>query len=137
MPRPGIVARSPDVIYTSSHMTAAPIHTTRTSSLSRAAVLLYAVAQLFIALATVTEGRFGADARAHVETAGTSAHHAHDEAGCAACAARALLWAIDGTERVRIPARPREFAVASRTDAHPDVATLASTRPRAPPLRQA
>jgi hypothetical protein len=50
-----------------------------------------AVAQLFIATAPLAEARSGPDARAHVEVAGTSLHHAHDEATCAACISQHLL----------------------------------------------
>jgi len=68
------------------------------------AAAIAAAAQVFIAAAPLTEGRFGPDARAHVESAGTSLHHAHDEATCAACVSQHLLAAAE-------PERPREFVI--------------------------
>lgn len=53
--------------------------------------LFAAAAQVFIAGAPLAEARFGPDARAHAEAAGTSLHHAHDEATCAACVSQHLL----------------------------------------------
>jgi hypothetical protein len=50
-----------------------------------------AAAQLFLAAAPLGEVRFGADAKAHIEAAGTSLHHAHDEANCAACVSQHIL----------------------------------------------
>ena len=50
-----------------------------------------AAAQLFLAAAPLGEARFGADERAHLEAAGTSLHHAHDEATCAACVSQHIL----------------------------------------------
>lgn len=131
-----MVASKARSAYTSRLMTACP-PLTRSSHLSRAAVVLYAVAQLFIALVSVTEGRFGADARAHVEAAGTSMHHAHDEGGCAACAARALLSTNDRADRIALPARPKESVAEAQTASRPNMAARASARPRAPPVRQA
>lgn len=53
--------------------------------------LFAATAQVFIAGAPLAEARFGPDAGAHVEAAGTSLHHAHNEATCAACVSQHLL----------------------------------------------
>jgi hypothetical protein len=100
-------------------------------------MFLIAVAQLFLAIASFTEGRFGADARAHFESAGTSAHHAHNEADCAACAARGLLAMANRADHSAIESQ-REVALTSpKRDEHPDRLTRSSSRPRAPPLRQA
>jgi hypothetical protein len=55
------------------------------------AAIVAAAAQLALCSASFAEARFGADARAHVETSGTRIHHAHDEATCAACSGRHLL----------------------------------------------
>src|SRR3982074_847128 len=61
------------------------------TALRRPALYLLAASLLLLAFAPLTEFQFGADARPHVEVAGTSAHHAHNPADCAACAARGLL----------------------------------------------
>src|SRR5215217_575179 len=62
-------------------------------SLWRPAMFFFAVAQIFLSFAPVLEGRQGPNARAHVEEAGTTLHHAHNETDCAACIARGLLSA--------------------------------------------
>ena len=72
-----------------------------------------AVAQVFIAAAPLAEVRFGPDARAHVESAGTSLHHAHDEGTCAACVSQHLLATAE-------PGRPHDL-----------VLIVSSSRPRA------
>ena len=76
------------------------------------AATIAAAAQVFIAAAPLAEGRFGPDARAHAESAGTSLHHAHDDATCAACVSQHLLATAE-------PGRPREF-----------VFIVSSSRPR-------
>ncbi len=96
-------------------------------------MLFFALAQLVLAFAPILEGRLGASTRAHVESAGTGAHHAHDEANCSACVARQLL---SGTE---LPAR--HDSVLDGTSPQPVPVSVAfsgsssppSTRPRAPP----
>ena len=50
-----------------------------------------AAAQLFLAAVPLGEARFDADEKAHVEAAGTSLHHAHNEATCAACVSQHIL----------------------------------------------
>ena len=77
------------------------------------AATIAAVAQAFIAAAPLSEGRFGPDARAHVETAGTSLHHAHDDATCAACVSQHLLATAE-------PGRPHDILI-----------VVSSSRPRA------
>lgn len=54
-------------------------------------MFIFAVAQIMLAFAPLAEARYGDDARAHVEEAGTTLHHAHNEADCVACIARGLL----------------------------------------------
>lgn len=103
----------------------------------RFAVALYAIAQVSLVLAACTEGRFGADAHSHVEVAGTSSHHAHDEGGCAACSARALLSSADRAQQSPILAVDNGAASVSQIDARFDRLALAAARPRAPPVRQA
>jgi len=56
-----------------------------------AAAAFAAAAQMLIAGAPLAEACFGPDASAHVEVAGTSLHHAHDEATCVACVSQHLL----------------------------------------------
>ena len=58
--------------------------------LARSAMIFLAVAQVFLAFAPLAEVK-GASTTAHVEEAGTTEHHSHDEASCAACVARTLL----------------------------------------------
>lgn len=50
-----------------------------------------AAAQLFLAAVPLGEVRLDTDERAHIEAAGTSLHHAHDEATCAACVSQHIL----------------------------------------------
>jgi hypothetical protein len=76
------------------------------------AATIAAAAQVFIAAAPLAEGRFGPDARAHIESAGTSLHHAHDDATCAACVSQHLLAAAE-------PGRPHDL-----------VFIVSSSRPR-------
>lgn len=64
-------------------------------ALWRPAIFFFAVAQIFLSFAPLIEGRQGPDARAHVEESGTTIHHAHNEAACAACAARGLLGSAE------------------------------------------
>lgn len=102
-------------------------------TLWRPALLFFAVAQMMLALAPIMEGRLGASTSAHVESAGTGLHHAHDDANCTACVARQLLssseraqrhyGSLDVTLRQPVPSR-----IASASSA-----SLTSSRPRAPP----
>ena len=64
-------------------------------ALWRPALFFFAVSQFLLAFAPLLEGRQGPDARAHVEEAGTTLHHAHNDADCAACIARGLLALAD------------------------------------------
>ncbi len=107
------------------------------SVIDRTAIFLFAAAQLCLALASFSEGRYGADARSHVESAGTSLHHAHDEASCAACTARGLLSVPQFAQRPAYVSRDRATVVASQRDERPDFKARSDARPRAPPVRQA
>src|SRR6185369_15725265 len=73
-------------------------------------VCLLTAAQLLLAFSPLIEWQFGADARPHVEAAGTSAHHAHNPADCAACAARGFL---------AVASRPAAPALASAQSVPP------------------
>jgi hypothetical protein len=105
--------------------------------LSRSAVFLYAVAQLCFALAAFSEGRYGADARPHAEADGTSTHHAHDEATCAACASRALLSLPGRGDNPTVESSYQATLVPFQLDLRSEVSARADARPRAPPIRQA
>ncbi|MEP6905950.1 MAG: hypothetical protein ABI875_07675, partial [Gemmatimonadales bacterium] len=105
----------------------------RAVSMLRLAAAMSAVAQFVIAGAPIAESHFGPDAQAHVEAAGTSLHHAHDEATCVACITQHLLAASE-------PVRVAHFFVASSVAAPASAITAAdsrsdrhSARPRAPP----
>lgn len=101
------------------------------------AICFLTVAQLFLALAPLIEARGGSDARSHVETAGTRAHHAHNAEECAVCAARNLqavvfhspTTAVESMRTVRPPSAER--------DEHLALLTESESRPRAPPFRHA
>ncbi len=104
---------------------------------SRLLVCLLVASQLLLAFAPLMEWKSGPDARAHVEAAGTSAHHAHNPADCAACAARGLLAVAN---RSAVPAmglfqviNPR----LSERDEHLALLSESQSRPRAPPFRRA
>ena len=99
----------------------------------RPAMLFFAVAQIFLSFAPLLEAGRGPDARSHVEDVGTTLHHAHNDADCAACIARGLLSsseleaARDDAVVASVAAKPVE-AFFSLTSAW---TTLARTR--APP----
>lgn len=103
-------------------------------ALWRPALFFFTVAQFLLAFAPLLEGRQGPDARAHVEEAGTTLHHAHNDADCAACIARGLLASAD-PERSAVPVlatRPSTRIESVSTEisaAWPD-----HTRSRAPPV---
>lgn len=102
-------------------------------ALWRPAIFFFAVAQLVLAFAPLMEGRFGPDARAHVEEAGTNIHHAHNDADCAACTARALMASSEvssGSVSFTRIVILRPVAVAERTGGS---SQTHETQPRAPP----
>lgn len=99
----------------------------------RPALFFFTVAQLLLAFAPLIEGRQGPDARAHVEEAGTTLHHAHNDADCAACMARGLLASAE-PEHDGVPVvegRPSTSIDAISTKI--DSAWSDHTRSRAPP----
>jgi len=102
-------------------------------ALWRPAIFLFAVAQIFLSFAPVLDGGQGPDARAHVEELGTTLHHAHNEADCAACIARGLLsssdpQALGAGAFVPVPAvTPREASLVLTS------AWSGTARSRAPP----
>ena len=97
------------------------------------AAALAAAAQVSLVGAPLAEGRLGPDAVAHIETAGTRLHHAHDEATCAACVSQHLLSSSE-------PTRSEGLVLAASSSPPGDAvrdaisrAQLLSTRSRAPP----
>ena len=103
----------------------------------QAVVCLLVAAHVLLAFAPLMEWQFGADARPHVEVAGTSAHHAHNPADCAACAARGLLAVANQTAPPVIGLlRPVPPGLEVR-DEHLALLSESQSRPRAPPFRQA
>ena len=102
-------------------------------SLWRPALFFFAVAQIFLCFAPLLEDTQGPDARAHVEELGTTLHHGHNEANCAACTARHLIASSD-------PEPAQEFFRSSRERVIPEEASLSVSsawrtlsRSRAPP----
>lgn len=100
----------------------------------RPALFFFTVAQILLSFAPLLEGRQGPDARAHVEEAGTTLHHAHNDADCVACIARALLASADPK-----PAETTVFATRPSADIDAVSTEIQSvwanhTRSRAPPV---
>ena len=123
--------------YTSTLMIRASDSRIPPSAIWRPLVCLLVAAQLLLAFAPLMEWQYGADARPHVEAAGTSAHHAHNPADCAACAARALLAVANQTAAPVIGLlRPVPPGLEVR-DEHRALLSESQSRPRAPPFRQA
>src|SRR5688500_14047660 len=102
-------------------------------ALWRPAVFLTALAQILLGVAPITEIRFGDDAGAHIEAAGTQLHHSHTDANCPACVGQHLLATAEprGATLYTI-ARTRPHAARSATDLSGRVAGRASWS-RAPP----
>jgi len=107
------------------------------SALGRAAVCLLVAAQLLLAFAPLVEWQFGADARPHVEAAGTSAHHAHNPADCAACAGRGMLAIPNAAAEPAIGSLRSAAPGLTERDEHLALLRESESRPRAPPIRQA
>lgn len=99
----------------------------------RPAIFFFAMAQLVLAFSPLLEKK-SPDSRAHIEEAGTAAHHAHNDAECSACTARGLLASSEAAR----PERP-EFSrhdsllVETAAPSHESAWALHS-RSRAPPV---
>jgi hypothetical protein len=109
------------------------------SALLSPAICFLLAAQLVLTFAPLIEGRFGADARPHVEAAGTNVHHAHNAADCAACAARGLQAKANHAASPAIASLRAVFpGPSARVE---NLAFLkeckSKSRPRAPPRRLA
>jgi hypothetical protein len=130
--------------YFKDYMRSARSNTARDSQLAShqqrwwtSAIWLLVAAQLFLAVGPVLEAQFGADARPHVEIAGTNTHHAHNPADCATCAARAMLAVPDCADFPGVPSLLAIPPAVPARDGYPDFLRESGSRPRAPPLRQA
>jgi hypothetical protein len=102
----------------------------------RPAMFLFAVSQFLLAFAPLAEGRFGKDAESHVEAAGTIAHHSHST-DCTACTARSILAAALPVA-IAAPLAANAVVTVSLAELLDfSSSAQASSRPRAPPVRQA
>ena len=132
-----LVAITPERGYTSPGMNFMRSFRVIPPALRRPAMLFFVIAQVLLALAPLIEGRFGADSRSHVESAGTRSHHAHDGADCTACAARGLLATPGHAAQSAIGSSLSSLLpLAARTE-NLDSQRESGSRPRAPPFRQA
>src|ERR1700682_4824751 len=120
--------------YTSAVMTVDWRSRVVPTPLWRPAIYLLAASLLLLAFAPLTEWRFGADARPHVEAAGTSAHHAHNPADCAACSARGLLVAANQPAQAPIESSRSALPGLWPRDGRIDFLGESSSRSRTPPL---
>ena len=118
-------------------MTRASVSRIPPSAIWRPLVCLLVAAQFLLAFAPLMEWQFGADARPHVEAAGTRAHHAHNPADCAACAARGLLAVANQNPQPVIGLLRPVAAGLEVRDEHLALLSESQSRPRAPPFRQA
>jgi hypothetical protein len=103
-------------------------------ALWRPVMSFFAVAQILLSFALLIEAQRGPDARAHVEEAGTTLHHAHDEANCAACIARGLLSSGDPANTSLQLAFTSGSWLSPATDAIASSARTYHALSRAPPI---
>lgn len=101
--------------------------------LCRIAASLAVAAQLVLCLSGLVEGKAGIGAASHVESAGTSAHYAHNEATCAACAARSLHGTAAPAASPPAPAGPEPSVNDSGPRTTPSFELAFSHPSRAPP----
>lgn len=123
--------------YSSPGMTFGRDSRARASALRWPAIVCFVAAQLVLTLAPLMERAFDPNARAHVEATGASTHHAHNPSDCAACAARTLLSAARPTPQRALESFQPSLSELSTRDEHLDFLSKSSSRPRAPPFRQA
>jgi hypothetical protein len=86
-----------------------------------------------LAFAPLLEGRQGPDAQAHVEEAGTTLHHAHNDADCAACTARGLLSSANPESQGNIAFSADPSVVPATVSISTDPVWARDSRSRAPP----
>ena len=114
-------------------MTFVPQSRVLTRILWRPAIFFFAMAQLILAFSPLLEKK-SPDSRAHVEEAGTSVHHAHNDADCSACTARGLLASSEAGRPERPEfARHSSLLVETAALTHESAWALQS-RSRAPPV---
>ncbi len=114
-------------------MTFVPQSSVLPRALWRPALVFFTLAQVLLAFAPLLEGRQGPDARAHLEEAGTTLHHAHNDADCAACIARGLLASAD-PQSSRVPSLSSQpSGVIHAVSPSVESAWVTHTRSRAPP----
>lgn len=106
-------------------------------ALWRPAIFFFAVAQFVLAFAPLMEGRFGPDARAHAEEAGTNIHHAHSDAGCAACTARDLMAAAEPADKSVLFAQSNVLSPVALNNRGNGQSQSRTAQPRAPPAANA
>jgi hypothetical protein len=106
-------------------------------ALWRPAIFFFALAQVFLSFAPLLEGRQGPDARSHVEEAGTTLHHAHNDADCAACAARSLLASTEPGSGAAFDIHFAASSIASTESVTVESVWTALSRSRAPPVLSA
>ena len=106
-------------------------------ALWRPAIFFFAVAQFFLAFAPLFEAGQGPDARAHVEEAGTTLHHAHNDADCAACTARGLMASAVPAEHPAIESSLAHSSIISTSSPKVEPVWTALSRSRAPPTLSA
>ena len=102
-------------------------------NLWRPAIFFFAVAQVLLSFAPLLEGRQGPDAQSHVEALGTTLHHAHNDADCAACAVRGLLSSADPEPVSSYDFSRETGGITEREAPSPHSALLLFSRSRAPP----
>ncbi len=123
--------------YTSAGMTFVPQSRVFPRALWRPAIFFFAVAQLFLAFAPLLEGRQGSDAGAHVEEAGTTLHHAHNDADCTACTARGLIASGEPGPHPAIASNLSHAGIVSTASVAIEAVWTALSRSRAPPVLSA
>jgi hypothetical protein len=106
-------------------------------ALWRPAIFFFAVAQFLLAFAPLLEGRQGPDARAHIEEAGTTLHHAHNDADCAACTARGLLASAEPEAQGNLAFSSASSGIPSAVSHSVESAWTLHSQSRAPPLLNA
>ena len=123
--------------YTSTLMTSNRASRVTPSAFWAPVICLLVAAQLLLAFSLLMEWQFGADARSHVEAAGTSIHHAHNPTDCAACSARGLLVSTGHAAPPAFEARRSLPPRLAERDEHLALLIESQSRPRAPPFRLA
>ena len=91
------------------------------------------VAQLSVALAPLGEARLGGGTASHLESGGTSAHYAHNDATCAVCQARLLQGLATRTPDVLLTGTVRATTTLAADERFITLELFSPSNPRAPP----